>query len=330
MKKIILFLFVALFLGQPLFSDTSGAYLFAKLDKHKITIGDKVKLTLILEYDKGIKLDTFNPDENLKSFEIKDYKVSKERKKYFLWGRIIRKHEYVLSTFTTGIYEIKPFTINFVNKTGQSAQSQTNTLKVEVTSLLDKESAADIRDIKPPVSLKTNPLVYIITFGILVLFIIGGLVYRYYSVKKSPARLIGEIVDPYKYAIDELSKLESMDLVKKGLVKQFFIELTQILRLYLSKIFFINILDMTTSESLRAVREKGADRGFLVKLRNLFEFSDLVKFAKYIPEEKEIAVVFESAKNIVEMARPDPPKIPQEERGESMEPQRDGNQSAGS
>lgn len=312
MKRIALVLFIVLCYAAPLFSDTPGAYLFARLDKNKITIGDKIKLTLILEYDRGIKLDSFSPGENLKSFEIKDYKVSKDKKKYFLFGKIIRKHEYILSTFTTGIYEISPFTVNFINKDGKPAQSQTNALKIEVASLLDKESASDIRDIKPPVNLKIKPIVYIIIFGLPLLFLAAGLMYRHYSAKKSYAQLIDEIVDPYKYASDELKKLESLELVKRGLVKEFFTALSNVVRIYLSKIFFINILDMTTSESLRALREKGAEKGFLAKLRSFFDSSDLVKFAKYVPEEKEIMAVFENAKHIIDMVAPPPacqPKV---------------------
>lgn len=296
---------VLMFCVTPLFSAPSGAYLFTRIDKNKITIGDKIKLTLVLEYDRGIKFDSFNPEENLKSFEIKDYKVSKDRRKYFLFGRSIRKQEYILSTFTTGIYEIKPFTVNFINRDGKSAQSQTNALKIEVTSLLDKESASDIRDIKPPVNLKIKPLTYIIVFGLPLLFLTAWLIYRHYSAKKRYAQIIDEIVDPYKYASDELAKLENMDMVKRGLVKEFFIALAQIVRIYLSKIFDINILDMTTSEALRALREKGADKGFLVRLRSFFETSDLVKFAKYVPEEKEIKIIFENAKHIVDMVKPE-------------------------
>ncbi|MFH1540878.1 MAG: BatD family protein [Elusimicrobiota bacterium] len=304
LSRIIYFLFFILFSGQQLHSIQPDTYILSHTDKNKITIGDKLKLTIVLEYQKGLKFDTFNPEENLKNFEIKDCKVSKEKKKYFVFGRCVKKYEYILSTFTTGIYEIPPFTLKSTDKDGKTIQIQTNLIKIEVTSLLDKESALDIRDIKPPVNLKLKVIFYVIFIGILVLLLAGYYIYRNYFQKKDFQSIINEIVDPYKYAMDELSKLEDMDLIKKGMVKEFFINLTQIIRIYLSKIFSVNIIDMTTSESLRALREKDVDRKFLLILHKFFECADFVKFAKYVPEEKEIILNFETAKEIVEMIRP--------------------------
>ncbi|MEW6555797.1 MAG: BatD family protein [Elusimicrobiota bacterium] len=286
---------------QPLLSNV---YILGYTDKKKITIGDKVKLTLILEYTDGVKISSFTPEQNLKSFEIKDYKITKERKKYLLFGRYKKKYEYILATFTTGIYEIKPFIIDFITQDGKPAQSQTNPIRIEVTSLLDKESAADIKDIKPPVNLKHHPVFYILVAGIPILVLLCYFIYKYQLQKKNFAQIIDEIVDPYLYATDELAKLEKTDLIKRGLVKEFYFRLTQIVRIYLSKIFLVNIIDMTTSESIKALREKSVDKKFLVILREFFEFSDLVKFARYIPEEKDIIQSFENARNIVEMVKP--------------------------
>ncbi|MDD5688080.1 MAG: hypothetical protein PHE88_09650 [Elusimicrobia bacterium] len=311
MRKTAIFIFYILFAVQLLYSLSSDAYILCYTDKKKMTIGDKVKLTLIFEYTKDIKFGQFDPEENLKSFEIKNYKISKERKKYFIFGRYIKKYEYILSTFTTGIYEINPFVVNFTNKDGTPAQSQTNSLKIEVTSLLDKESASDIRDIKSPVNIKRTPIFYIVVFGVPILLLSGYFIYKYYFRKSDILQMFTRITDPYKYATEELSKLENMDLIKNGMIKEFFVRLTQIVRVYLSKVFDVNITDMTTSESVKALREKGADKRFLIKLREFLECADLVKFAKYIPEEKDIYLNFESAKDIVEIVKP--PEVPDEQ-----------------
>lgn len=287
---------------QSLFADV---YIWGYTDKKKITIGDKIKLTLIIEYTDGVKISSFTPEGNLKSFEIKDYKITKERKKYLLFGRYKKKYEYILATFTTGIYEIKSFIIDFIDMNGKPAQSQTNPIRIEVTSLLDKESASDIRDIKPPVNLKRTLFFYVFILGTPILVLLGYFIYRYHLQKENFARIINEIIDPYLYASDELSKLEKMDLVKKGLVKEFYIQLTQIIRVYLSKIFSVNILDMTTSETIKALREKSTDKKFLVVLREFFESADLVKFAKYLPQERQMVQSFECARSIVEMVKPE-------------------------
>lgn len=298
--KILYIVYCLLSIVQPVFA--SDAYFLSYTDKKKITIGDRIKLTLNLEYSRGTKFAQFDPGENLKNFEIKDYKITKEQKKYFLFGRYKKTYKYILSTFTTGIYEIKPFVVDFTDKNGVITQSRTNLIKIEVTSLLDKESASDIRDIKPPVMIKSKLFPYVF---IILLILITGIFTLGYFRSVSPSCMLSEIIDPYKYASDELKKLESMELIKKGLSKEFYIRLTQIVRVYLSKIFSVNILDMTTSESMRALREKSTDKKFLIIVREFFESADLVKFAKYLPQEKKIIFDFECAKNIVEMVKPE-------------------------
>ncbi|HAX61363.1 MAG TPA: hypothetical protein DCX95_02230 [Elusimicrobia bacterium] len=296
MKKFI-FVFFVLSSFHSLFADVT---VLTYLDKNKISIGDKIKLTVVMEHTDDVKISSATFEENLKSFEIKDYKFS-EGKKYFIFGRYIKKYEYLLSTFTTGIYSISPFSVSFTDATGKTAQAQTQPLKIEVVSLLDKESAADIRDIKPPVNIKSKLLFYLLTVFVIVSLVIF---LRKVFYKKSAQAILSEIEDPYKYAVDKLAELENSNLIKEGRIKEFFIVLTQIVRIYLSKIYQVNIIDMTTAESARILREKNADKKFLVLLRQFFDRADLVKFAKYIPDEKEISFGLEEAKSIVEAVKP--------------------------
>ncbi|MBI5574586.1 MAG: hypothetical protein HY919_08595 [Elusimicrobia bacterium] len=298
-----------LFLVRFLFADVA---VFAHLDKNKITIGDNVRLTIILEYTDDVKISSAAFEGNLSSFEIKDYKFSQGRKKYIIFGRYVKKYEYLISTFTTGIYPISPFSISFANSAGVIVQAQTQPLKIEVVSLLDKESAADIKDIKPPVNIKSKSFKYIIS---VLLLIFLTLFLRKFFHKDLPSAILSEIDDPYKYAVDELAKLENANLIKEGKVKEFFIILTRTVRIYLSKIFGVNIIDMTTYEAIRILREKNTDKKFLMDLRKFFDCADLVKFAKYIPDEKVIIFNLETAKNIIEIVKPLPPKISEIKNG---------------
>ncbi|PIU83771.1 MAG: hypothetical protein COS68_02270 [Elusimicrobia bacterium CG06_land_8_20_14_3_00_38_11] len=309
MKKAIFVLYFLLFFCRSLFADVA---IFAYLNKNKITIGDNIKLTINLEYTNDVKISSAVFENNLKNFEIKDYKFSQGRKKYVLFGRYVKKYEYLLSTFTTGIYPISPFSISFTNPAGIIAQAQTQPLKIEVVSLLDKESVADIKDIKPPVNVKSKSFLYLLS--ILLLIFLAIFLQKFFH-KDLPSVILSEIIDPYKYAVGELAKLESANLIKEGKIKEFFIILTRIVRIYLSKIFEVDIIDMTTSEAIRALREKNADKKFLMDLREFFNFADLVKFAKYIPDEKETIFNLETAKNLIESVRPLPPKISETKNG---------------
>ncbi|MFH0947787.1 MAG: BatD family protein [Elusimicrobiota bacterium] len=290
--SVVFSLLVFLCVSVPLWS-VDGIYLFASLDKNKITIGDKVKLTIVIKCSEGVKIGQFEPEGNLKSFEIKNYKISKKGKKY----------EYTLSTFLTGIYEIPPFKVKWITPDGKEAESQSSILKLEVVSLLDKESASDIRDIKPPVNFQRGIIFYATIFGCLLLFV-GYLIYRYNTSQTDTATVLEKIIDPYEYIISELQKLQSSNLIEEGKIKEFFIQLSFIVRVYVSKIFAVDILDMTTAETLKTLRKKDADRKFLLQLQDFLETSDLVKFAKYVPDKKEVETIFEDVKTMVEAVKP--------------------------
>jgi len=315
MKKVLFISLFILFAGRMLSAAVPDAYLFAYTDKNKITIGDRIKLTLVLNYSKDVKFEPFFPEQNLKNFEIKNYKISKEKKKYLFFGRYTKRYEYLLSTFTTGIYDIQPFSIKFSTRNGTWTECQTNPLKIEVASLLDRESAADIKDIKPPVNFRGTWLLYL---GLIVLplcIAAGFIAWRNYLKKDEFFHALPEDIDPYEYATRELEKLQNSNLAKTGMIKEFYIRLTYIVRIYLSRIFSVNIMDMTTTEAVRALREKGVDKKFLMTLREFFDSADLVKFAKYVPGEKNISDSFTNAKMIIETVRPRKEQLPAVEAG---------------
>ena len=305
MRKLLFVSLMALFADGMLFSASPDAYLFAYADKNKVTIGDRVNVTLVLNYSKDVKFGQFAPEENLKNFEIKNYKISKPKRKYLFFGKYVKKYEYILSTFTTGVYEIKPFVIKFTANGSAEKECQTNPLKIEVVSLLDRESAAHIRDIKPPVNFRGAWLFYLVLTVVPLCLAAGFIAWRNYLKKDEFYNALPEYINPYEYAAGELEKLEKSELIKTGLFKVFYFRLSYIVRIYLSRIYSVNIMDMTTNETVRALREKVADRKFLITLREFFEFADLVKFAKYVPEEKDISGSFASARTIIEVLKPE-------------------------
>ncbi|MBU1933012.1 MAG: hypothetical protein KKC66_03830, partial [Candidatus Omnitrophica bacterium] len=61
--------------------------------------------------------------------------------------------------------------------------------------------------------------------------------------------------------------------------------------------------DRTTWELYREMREKKIQKRSVDRIKDFLEDCDLVKFAKYIPEQKEIETAYTSAKEIVEVTK---------------------------
>lgn len=87
-------------------------------------------------------------------------------------------------------------------------------------------------------------------------------------------------LSPNERALAELERLLRRRLVEKGLYKDFYIELTQVVRRYIERTHGIRAPSQTTEEFLKdAVSNPAFDATTLPPLRAFLESADLVKFA---------------------------------------------------
>lgn len=73
--------------------------------------------------------------------------------------------------------------------------------------------------------------------------------------------------------------------------KQFYSGVTDALREYMCSRYGIGAMEMTTAEIFRALKHSDMDAGLKDALKDLFERSDYVKFAKYVASDDENAQV---------------------------------------
>ena len=104
-----------------------------------------------------------------------------------------------------------------------------------------------------------------------------------------------------KIAYQALERLKAKDLPRFGKIKEYYIELSDIVRRYMENRFSFRAPEMTTEEFLYFLREsdrlKGAHKNLLKQFLN---HCDLVKFAKYGPTGQEIDGSFNFAKKLVD------------------------------
>jgi hypothetical protein len=107
-------------------------------------------------------------------------------------------------------------------------------------------------------------------------------------------------IPPDQTALAELLKLKESNLLKEGRIKEFYIALTDIIRDFISAKYSIATRDRTTAEIYHDLRTKMPDKKALSSIKDFFEICDLVKFAKYRPDETACLEDLESGKTIVE------------------------------
>lgn len=205
-------------------------------------------------------------------------------------GRILEKIEFEVIPFEIGITTFP--SLNWLLSENNRTQS-TQTVKspqviLDILPFIDpKEKANDIKDIYPPFEFFSWVRFLIILTAVL-LIALGIL---YFLKKKKLQALRQEISEdlrpPDIIALEQLNALIASGLWEKGEFKEFYVKLSDIIRYYIYRQIQISAPLMTTNDLLKQMRKKEINISVLTQIREILEFSDLVKFAKLVPSEKD-------------------------------------------
>lgn len=183
---------------------------------------------------------------------------------------------------------------------------------IELTaSLVKAKQGQDIYDIKESFAEIPNEPFSIKKFAknnwwwlsLIAISLVVYLIYKRFKTlnKQIPVFKELSLKDRTLIAIDALEKER---LWEKNKVKEHFVELSFILRSYLSSRFEINLLEKTTHETKLLLQQKGLhDETIIVIISILFE-SDMVKFAKSQPDEISVLKISQLARQVVAETSP--------------------------
>ena len=256
------------------------------IDTTKNKIGAEFKLTLKTGVDTLSKV-VFPNARNFGALEvIQSYPIDTIRKN----DRYELVKKYGLTQFDSGKYTIPSVRILINNKAFLSDSIKVEVADVQVDTL--KQKMYDIKDIVAV----DNPIGdwWRYLFVILLLAGLGALGYWYFK-KHQKEKIQEEIYKtPIEKATSLLNNLEKKELWQRGEVKEYYSELTDIVRNYIEEAIEIPAMESTTSELIEGL--KIASRKKKMKLsqetiENLFvvlKQADLVKFAKSKPLDFEI------------------------------------------
>ncbi|MDO5569895.1 MAG: hypothetical protein Q4F97_00330 [Bacteroidales bacterium] len=209
-------------------------------------------------------------------------------------NKITVKQDLLVTSFDSALYYLPPFEFIVGNDTLHSNQVA---LKVG-TYQVDTESK-EFYDIK---GIKNAPFVfddyYWEVMGVLFfLFIIVWSLYFYkrWKYRKDHPNEIEHIapkLPPHLEAMKALEDLVDKKLWQKGMDKEYYTALTDILRVYILERFDIYALEMTSSEILQAIKNKEITKSSISSLKQVLDLADYVKFAKMKPiaDENELSI----------------------------------------
>lgn len=254
----------------------------AEIDTTNIRIGEQFQLKISVDETKNVII----PKIKLKGLEIVD-----STKVDTLKNSLIRK--YILTGFDSGAFYIPQQQIFVKNQA-----YLTDSLLVNVATI-----AVDTTKVKkfPIKAIKAEPYTFddfkiYIYIALAILAIIGFWIYWFVIRKRKEEEEAPtyRTLPPYEEAIFKLNELDEKLLWQNNKVKEYYSELTEIVRGYIERELNVPALENTTDEVLEMINDfKKSDtietsKETIAKLKDLLREADLVKFAKSKPLAIEI------------------------------------------
>lgn len=286
----------------------------AQLDSARILIGDHLKmhLSVTAPSQKNISVQPYE-QWKLANCEIVEVKPLVSNAK---GEKTVYEQEAVLISFDTGVAAIAPIFV-FESDTIPVAKSEllhfyVDSLPVFVDTTLafkDIKAPLDGEDIEilPDEKAKSNwKKVLLIT--LLVLVVLGAAFYFFwkYGRKYLHDRKVAEVKHKLKenaglVALNSLKSLKAKKLWQKGQVKDYYSELSEIIRTYIDSQWDVNAMEMVTAEIMEAIDNLDVDDEQMKELNILLERADLVKYAKEQPIVEENEVSYKKACEFVKV-----------------------------
>jgi hypothetical protein len=270
------------------------------VDTVQIRIGEQIQYTISTKEREKV---LFPELQNLKGLEV----ISVE-KVDTLPNRLERK--YLLTGFDSGSYFIPKQEIFIQNKAFYTDSLLIHVATVTVDTLKQKPFPSKPIVQEPMIFDDYRP--YFIWLWILVgVLLMGGMIYfllkKYY---KEEGALEKERIPPYQEAIQKFASLEEKQLWQNNRIKEYYIELTEIVRVYVAREIKIASLEATSDELIQKIttqnqtEEIGITKQVIEELHLFLKHADFVKFAQLRPLAEEIKQDSIEAKKFIESLQP--------------------------
>ncbi len=306
----------------------------AWVGRDQIAIGDTVSFHIEVSYSPGARMKPLALGDALGEFIIRDIRESRGK----VGEREISKSfDVLLTIFSLGKHTIPEVPIIFVDH-GKTFTVSTQPIDIEVKSILP-DNASEIRDIKGPLSVAKRWRDILLSYALLIGLIAGSAASILFSMKHrsrvqrlieallKPLRVLIAFVSrilrlrrahgpqelgfeisvnepnltPHEAALKELERIEALNLIERGMIKEHYSLVSETIRRYLERKYGILAMEQPTSHTLEEMGECEISDAAYSKIEALLRESDLVKFAKYIPPEDVSSGLISRAREIVEI-----------------------------
>jgi hypothetical protein len=291
--------FLVLAFGCASLAQESSVEVKASADPPTITVGDIVQFNLEVIHPQSLKIAFPAVGPALNEWVVRN--TARLPAKEAGPGKLAELLQLQLTIYRTGDLEIPSLNVEVVSAQGEKQTRSSSPIKIKVQSVLDGEQLKEIKaqaEIPPDY----KPFLFLLA-ALAALALIVYKVVRFLKQRSAREVVIpGETRSPAELAREAIQKLLAKRLVETGYLKEFYLELSEILKRYLGSKLGIVSLERTSEEFVGDLRAAAIPWEEYVQIKEFLMDCDLVKFAKYRPSSEEIGRIVERASEIIDAA----------------------------
>ncbi len=299
---------------------------WAKLDTTAMTIGDQVNLDLGIKVPENYIVKWPQITDTLNShFEV----VNRSKIDTTLEnGKISMNRRFTITSFDSGYFELPEFTFKFKSPNDTTVyDTKTESMFIQV-NVPEVDTTKPFKTIKEPVA---EPYTFAeiwpwIAGGLALLLAVTFLIYYLVQRKKNKplfAHKPKPLPPPDVEALEKLENLRLAKLWQNGKIKEYYSQMTDIMRRYLERRFGFDAPEMTSDEIIDELKNLKVNSEALEKLKGAFSLADLVKFAKAQPTPLENDLSLNHCIDFVNETKPKPVEENEEKEKELSDKKED-------
>lgn len=212
------------------------------------------------------------------------------------------KEEIVYSIYDSGVYKINPIFIPYKKENDTATYFATTDTIRFIVNTVPVDTTQEIKPIKPimEVHVKSKLWLYILCA---VAGLIALAVLLYFILRKRKQRPVPEVqLTPetlYEQTFNKLLMLDEKKLWQHEQVKEYYTELTDILRDYIERRYSLPAMESTSDEIIELLVRAAVKPEQIQHMNNILQSADFAKFARSKPLAAENTLAMQYAKEFV-------------------------------
>lgn len=280
----------------------------AKLDSTHLLMGRTITLHIDITQDKNVNGLLLNLLADTLTSQVEIADKGKSDTVMLDNDRLQIKRDVALQAFDPGTYQL-PAILYLVGK--DTLRSSPLSLTVDSIKV---DPEGKIKDFKPVAEVPFKLLDWVPDFianywwaWLIGLLLLGAGIYSYLKWFKkgiNPLKPIKKRLPPYDEAMQALAALKERNLWQNGQEKEYYTQLTDILRVYIDRRFGINAVEMTSTQIMEKIKQNEEAHIANDQLNNVLEIADFVKFANMHTLADDNEMAYRRAVDFVEQTKP--------------------------